>query len=53
MQLADSKKLADPRVSTADVWNLSVILSLCCVFAYLRSLKLDSRVWGDTALWLS
>jgi hypothetical protein len=48
----DMKKLPDQRFSPADLRNLAVIFVLCCVFGYLRWLKLDTLVWGDPALWL-
>ena len=48
----DIKKMPDQRFSPADLRNLAVIFCLCCVFSYLRWLKLDTLVWGDPALWL-
>jgi hypothetical protein len=49
---ADIENVSDQRFSATDVRNLAVILCLCCVFAYLRWLKLDTLAWGDPALWL-
>src|ERR1700730_5148058 len=46
------KSLPDQRFSPADLRNLAVIFFMCCVFSYLRWLKLDTLVWGDPALWL-
>ena len=39
--------------SPMDLRNLIAILLLCCLFGYLRWLKLDTLVWGDPALWLA
>jgi hypothetical protein len=46
------KNAPDQRFGRTDLRNIAVILFLCCVFAYLRWLKLDTLVWGDSGRWL-
>ena len=48
----EMKNLPEQRFSPADLRNLAVILFVCCVFGYLRWLKLDTLVWGDPGRWM-
>ena len=38
--------------SQPDYVEIGIVLALCCLFAYLRWLKMDSLVWLDPARWL-
>jgi len=40
------------RLSSVDLRIGIIVLVLCCAFAYLRWLKLDTLVWGDPPRWL-
>jgi hypothetical protein len=50
--LPGMKTVSDQHFSTGDLRNVVVILFICCVFGYLRWLKLDTLVWGDPGRWL-
>jgi len=44
--------LRDKGFTQWDYVEVAVVLGLCCLFAYLRWLKIDSLVWLDPARWL-
>jgi hypothetical protein len=48
----DSGQIKSARVSTTDLGNVALILVLCGVLGYLRWVKMDTLVWGDTPRWL-
>jgi len=52
MLQADVRNVPDQPFSPADRRNLAVILAVCGAFCYLRWLKLDTLVWGDSGRWL-
>ena len=39
-------------ISTVDLGNVAVIVALCGILGYLRWVKMDTLVLGDTPRWL-
>ena len=48
----DICQIESPRISTTDLGNVALIVASCAILAYLRWVKMDTLVFGDTPRWL-